>query len=101
MVARIWSRNWSESYERIVSINPSTREVTVAPPYPRKGFAKGQPFCVVNVLSEIDMPGEWYLDRKKMVVYCWPPSDPTHAVVELSLNEFSVRHYAGCRICYV
>jgi hypothetical protein len=30
-------------------------------------------FFVQNLLSELDKPGEWYLDRKQSLLYFWPP----------------------------
>jgi len=41
-------------------------------------------FFVVNALEELDEPGEWYLDRKKHVVYYYPfkrDGDMSRAVV--------------------
>ena len=36
-------------------------------------------------MSEIDRPGEWYLDRGTGILYVWPPSDPNTATVEISM----------------
>jgi hypothetical protein len=83
-----WCWGWADSYEPIEKIDPEKKEITTASPYPNYGFRKGQPFYAVNLLTEIDMPGEWYLDRKNAVLYFWPPSDPEKATVELSLNDF-------------
>jgi hypothetical protein len=82
-----WFFGWADSYERIASIDPAKHEIALAPPYATYGYCKGQPFHAVNVLAEIDMPGEWYLDRKSSVLYFWPPSDPAKATVELSLAD--------------
>lgn len=38
----------------------------------------------MNALSELDSPGEWYLDRARGVALLLPPSDPTKAVIEFS-----------------
>ena len=82
-----WFYGWADSYERIASIDPAKHAIALAPPYHNYGYHKGQPFCAVNVLAELDMPGEWYLDRSNAVLYFWPPSDPEKAVIELSLAE--------------
>lgn len=42
--------------------------------YPR-GFAANRPFHVFNALSELDLPGEWVMDREKRTVYLWPAAD--------------------------
>ena len=38
-------------------------------------ISKGGPYFAYNLLSEIDMPGEWYLDRKSGRLYFWPVGD--------------------------
>ncbi len=83
-----WFNDWADSYERIASIDTDKQTITLAPPYHRYGYRKGQRYYAVNVLSEIDMPGEWYLDRSSGTVYLYPPSDPEKAVVELSVAAF-------------
>ena len=32
-----------------------------------------------NLIEELDIPGEWYIDREKGVLYFWPPSAPSPA----------------------
>ncbi len=83
-----WFWGWADSYERIASIDAAKQEITLTPPFSTYGYRKGQPYCAVNVLAEIDMPGEWYLDRSSMMLYFWPPSDPSQATVELAVNDF-------------
>ena len=76
-----WFWGWADSYERIASIDPAKQEIALTPPFSTYGYRKGQPFYAVNMLAEIDMPGEWYLDRANSVLYFWPPSDPDRAVL--------------------
>jgi hypothetical protein len=38
----------------------------------------------VNALCELDVPGEYYLDRRNLRLFFYPPSDPEKAAVELS-----------------
>ncbi|MCH5375145.1 MAG: right-handed parallel beta-helix repeat-containing protein, partial [Planctomycetes bacterium] len=40
---------------------------------PSYGIQANKPYYVVNLLEEIDRPGEWYLDRENGVLYLWPP----------------------------
>lgn len=83
-----WFWSWADSYERIASIDTAKHQITLAPPPSTYGYRNGQPYYAVNVLAEIDMPGEWYLDRSSMMLYFWPPSDPSQAVIELAVNDF-------------
>ncbi len=84
MLYGYWFWDWADSYEPVASIDPAKREITLATPYHRYGYRKDAPYYAVNLLSEIDVPGEWYLDRAAGVLYFYPPSDPGKAVVELS-----------------
>lgn len=34
-------------------------------------------FYAMNILAELDQPGEWYLDRKTGILYIYPPSQVT------------------------
>ena len=85
MLYGYWFFDWADSYERITSIDTEKHEIDLAPPYHTYGYRKGQRYYAINLLSEIDMPGEWYLDRENGILYFYPPSDPGKAVVELSI----------------
>ena len=79
-----WFWDWADSYERVASIDPEQRLITLAPPWHNYGFRVGAPFYAINALSELDVPGEWYLDRAGLKVLLYPPSDPRAATIELS-----------------
>lgn len=80
-----WFWDWADSYERVETLDAARREITLAKPFHTYGYRKGQRFYALNLLSEIDQPGEWYLDRATSVLYLYPPSDPARVAVELSL----------------
>lgn len=71
-----WAWDWANSYERVASLDLERRWVRTAPPHGLYGFRKGQRYYFLNVLEELDAPGEWYLDRTTGVLYLWPPSMP-------------------------
>ena len=68
-----WAYDWANSYEKVASLDVDQRLVKTAPPYGHYGFRKDQRIYFVNVLEELDQPGEWFLDRKTGVLYFWPP----------------------------
>lgn len=68
-----WAYDWANSYERVASIDTASRLIRTAPPYGLYGFRAGQRFYFLNILEELDQPGEWYLDRETGVLYLWPP----------------------------
>lgn len=69
-----WAWDWANSYERVAELNLDQHFLRTAPPYGLYGFRKGQRFFFLNVLEELDQPGEWFLDHEKGVLYFWPPS---------------------------
>ena len=79
-----WFWDWADSYEMVKSINAPQKMIELKQPFHGYGYSVGAPFYAINALSEIDVPGEWYLDRKEDKVYLYPPSDPESATIELS-----------------
>lgn len=69
-----WFWDWAEERQKVESIDTVHRVISLAPPYHRYGYRKGQWYYAFNALAELDMPGEWYLDRQTSVLYFWPPS---------------------------
>ena len=69
-----WFWDWSDQRHKVESIDTEQRIISVAPPYHGYGYRKGQWFYALNLLAEIDAPGEWYLDRESGVLYFWPPT---------------------------
>jgi hypothetical protein len=98
-----WFWDWADSYERVASIDTERRRIDLAKPWHTYGFSVGAPFYAINALSELDQPGEWYLDRASLTVVLYPPAEPKSATVELSilagpmleLKEVSHVHFEG------
>jgi len=79
---------------RIQHIDTDKKQITCGPVSclmghsmePVKWFNNGGiKYFVFNLLEEMDQPGEWYLDRKRAILYFYPPSDPAKAVVEIGM----------------
>lgn len=73
----------------VARIDPATREVTFAAPH-LYALASGQNFnryVALNLLEELDEPGEWYVDAAEGRLYVWPPSDPAGARAVVSVLE--------------
>lgn len=71
-----WAWDWANSYEQIAAIDRDRRWITTAAPHGLYGFRQGQRFYYLNLLEELDQPGEWYLDRRAGRLYFWPPAAP-------------------------
>jgi hypothetical protein len=83
-----WFWDWSDERQQVESIDTEKRMISVKPPYHNYGYRIGQWFYALNILGELDKPGEWYLDRETGVLYFWPPEsvEKGHTVVSV-LNE--------------
>lgn len=81
-----WFWDWSDERQKVESIDTDKRIISVAPPHHRYGYRTGQWFYAMNILAELDTPGEWHLDRETGILYFWPPTpiDQGHAVVSVS-----------------
>ena len=82
-----WAWDWANSYERIETLDPDKGFVKTAEPYGLYSFRKGQRFYFLNILEELDSPGEWYLDRDSGVLYFWPPAPIAEGEAIVSLLE--------------
>ncbi len=82
-----WYYDWADHFERITSIDTAQHVINTAAPNPDYNYRAGQRWRVVNVLDELDEPGEWYLDRAAGMLYFWPPSPIASGVAEVSLLD--------------
>ena len=82
-----WAWDWANSYERIAFIDLDKRLIRTAPPYGHYGFRAGNRFYFLNVLEELDAPGEYYVDAVHGKLYFWPPESPVGAEALISVLE--------------
>lgn len=68
-----WTYDWADSYELVTAIDTAKRVISTQAPHGIYGYTQGQRWQALNLLEELDQPGEWYLDRKAGVLYWWPP----------------------------
>ncbi|OGV89744.1 MAG: hypothetical protein A3K19_04975 [Lentisphaerae bacterium RIFOXYB12_FULL_65_16] len=80
-----WGRDWALQRHKIKTLDPEKRVIAVEPPYHTYGYHKGQWFCGLNLLCEIDRPGEWYIDREAGILYLWPTDSLDKSTVEVSM----------------
>lgn len=70
---------------KIASIDPNNRTITLVTSNRSLSHSQELNYYAFNLLEEIDMPGEWFLDRDSGILYFYPPSDPATATVEIGL----------------
>ena len=83
-----WCFDWYDEAIRVKSIDRDKRQITLAAPA-LYGLKQGNPsprrFRALNVLEELDEPGEFYIDRTSRVLYFWPPQ-PIDAKSRVALS---------------
>ncbi|MCX5662002.1 MAG: right-handed parallel beta-helix repeat-containing protein [Planctomycetota bacterium] len=72
-----WCYDWSEEAIRVKAIDTQAKTITFAEPHVY-GLKQGNPsprrYYALNLLEELDSPGEFYLDRVSGLLYFWPPA---------------------------
>ena len=76
-----WYMVYAQDHVKLKSIDVKNKTITLeedirwSPSYPNYNTRVGEnvPYFVYNLLSEIDSPGEWYLDRDTGKLYFYPP----------------------------
>jgi len=68
-----WCWDWSYAYQKVKKFDKPKNEVYPEEPYHNYGYRQGQRFFFLNILEELDTPGEWYIDSRTGILYFWPP----------------------------
>lgn len=76
---------WTGGWQPIKSIDPEKRTITVNTG--GESVKTGHRWSAINLLEEIDIPGEWYLDRDNLILYYYPEKyiDPDNDVLEFGI----------------
>lgn len=86
MLHGYWFWDWADQRYHVKSIDTDKKLITMDAA--RVDSRKGQWYYAYNILSELDTPGEWYLDREKGVLYLWPiePLEKSKVMVSIIPN---------------
>jgi parallel beta-helix repeat protein len=94
-----WTHDWQDSFEPVmVDSNSKTISLTATETNSPSSIRNGARYKLCNVLSELDIPGEWYVDTTTELLVYWPTesSDSSAAVtastVETLLSLYDVEH---------
>lgn len=88
----VWVRgyfgeDWADALVAIKAVDKTAKTISTvhASTY---SYKDGKRYYYLNVLDELDVPGEWYLDRKTGMLYLYPQTEAfDQAEVTLSLLE--------------
>ncbi|MEC0174916.1 X2-like carbohydrate binding domain-containing protein [Paenibacillus favisporus] len=78
-----WGNDWFTNDLQIKSINQAQKRIET---FKGSSYAMkaGQRFYFYNVLEELDLPGEWYLNRENGMLYLYPPAPLNSIKIQLS-----------------
>ena len=87
-----WRVPWAPETVRVQSIDTAKREIKLAAAvnagigskYTGAEGSGKEPWYAVNVLEELDQPGEWVLRSKEKAIYFWPPAPVAKAEIFLT-----------------
>ncbi len=85
----IFARDWAWSLNKVNKIDTISKTISLKYEEKYDLTAAHSFFFATNLLEEIDVPGEYYIDRQKGKLYFYPPTDFNRksSVLKLSGNE--------------
>lgn len=81
--------NWADMSSPITRIDPQacSMETKIVSLY---GMKREAPYYFYNIFEELDVPGEWYLDRDRGILYLYPAKPLADAKITLSILADSI-----------
>lgn len=75
--------DWADSTTPMAAFDDSSITMKYASVY---GFKENMPYYFFNVFEELDVVGEWYIDKDNDILYFIPPEDFENKSLQLSLE---------------
>ena len=101
--------SWAQSRHAVALLNADTKTITTKDKTAHRPTTENGKFYFFNLIEEIDMPGESYIDRENKKVYFYPPCGMENAEVVVpvskttlvSISNASYVNIEGIRMEYV
>lgn len=86
-----WRVGWAEIYSPIESVDSLNNTIRIANQSNNKNSAlteikNHRNWCGINILAELDIPGEYYIDREHKRLYVYPPDEAGFQSSEIMLS---------------
>jgi hypothetical protein len=88
-----WCYDWYDEVIKIAAIEPTARRIRLAAPHVyslMQGNPSPRRYRALNVLEELDQPGEFLIDRSAGRLYLWPPAELAQARITLATLDAPV-----------
>lgn len=92
----MWQYDWDARFLKVTGIDAGTREIRVADESPFTPVY-GARYYAHNILKELDIPGEYYIDRVNRLLYYYPESIDKQVMI--TSKDFSL--IEGDNVSYV
>lgn len=82
-----WCYDWYAEVIQVKAIDREKRQITLAAPSlysVKQGNPSPRRYYALNLIEELDRPGEYFIDRNSGLLYFWPPAPLADARVVLS-----------------
>ena len=79
-----WAFDWYDDVMKVGKMDLKNRRITFTTPH-MYGLKSNRRFAALNLLEEIDVPGEWVLDRESGILYLYPPEPMAGAEIVISM----------------
>ncbi len=96
-----WFHDWADEYIPAAKIDAAAKTLTIPDPKPAFGLKLKQRFYALNMLSELDEAGEYYLDRASGILYFWPPSAVGAAYVSIAPSLLNIQNSVNIRFSHL
>ena len=80
-----WYWDWADKYHKLAALDPERKTFTVNEPWSHYGYRDSCRFYGLNLICELDAPGEYYIDRKTGMIYWIAPEDGKTGETALSV----------------
>ena len=89
-----WRHPWASQTLKVKYIDTKKKEIGFEQPH-HYGLGDNGLYYAFNLLEEIDMPGEYFIDRENGLLYFWPTSPISHTKTIISLTEKPLFYFSN------
>jgi len=94
MLFGYWTQNYACQPIHIDTVDPENGVLTLtkAPSY---GLSSNDRYYAFNMLEELDVPGEWYIDNVSNILYYYPTDEFSENSIELTTLAYTIFRLDG------